>query len=49
MHEKLDFLNKQHLLRKAGTPAGLDELVAMLGIMVRKKYGDRQVDEQQET
>ncbi|CAG8604618.1 1840_t:CDS:10 [Paraglomus brasilianum] len=37
MHEKLDFLNKQHLLRKAGTPAGLDELVAMLRIMVRKK------------
>ncbi|CAG8532859.1 8369_t:CDS:10 [Paraglomus occultum] len=46
MHEKLDFLNKQHLLRKAETPAGLDELVAMLGIMVRQKYESRQVDEQ---
>ncbi|GAB5592667.1 hypothetical protein Unana1_07567 [Umbelopsis nana] len=39
--DKLDWINKQHLLRRASTPSGMDSLVEMLQPLVKHAYGDR--------
>ncbi|KAI8576956.1 hypothetical protein K450DRAFT_254413 [Umbelopsis ramanniana AG] len=39
--DKLDWINKQHLLRRASTPSGMDSLVKMLQPLVKNAYGDR--------
>ena len=41
MREKLDWLNKQHLLIKTQSADGLNELVSMLKSLVKDKFGER--------
>ncbi|CAO3670669.1 unnamed protein product [Umbelopsis ramanniana] len=46
--DKLDWINKQHLLRRASTPSGMDSLVEMLQPLVKDAYGDRLANISQE-
>ncbi|CAO3684849.1 unnamed protein product [Umbelopsis vinacea] len=39
--DKLDWINKQHLLRRASTPSGMKSLVEMLQPLVKQAYGDQ--------
>ncbi|CAG8830313.1 22707_t:CDS:2, partial [Racocetra persica] len=39
--EKLDWLNKQHLIRKCESPNGLAELVSSLKPLVYEQFGEQ--------
>ncbi|CAM0137276.1 Glutamate--tRNA ligase mitochondrial [Umbelopsis sp. WA50703] len=46
--DKLDWINKQHLLRRASTSTGMQSLVDMLQPIVNTTFGERLVDNRME-